>query len=40
MLHYMTWIETKQTRAKYVVEHRYNDRFTLYRRPQIEACPA
>src|SRR6218665_354511 len=29
---------SKQTRTKCAFERRYNDCFTLYRRPQIEAC--
>src|SRR6218665_1367938 len=29
---------SKQTRTKCVFERRYNDCFTLYRHPQIEAC--
>src|SRR6218665_1192706 len=29
---------SKQTRTKYAFERRYSDRFTLCRRPQIEAC--
>src|SRR6218665_1126922 len=29
---------SKQTRTKCVFERRYNDCFTPYRRPQIEAC--
>src|SRR6218665_4247 len=29
---------SKQTRTKYAFERRYNNRFTLYRPAQIEAC--
>src|SRR6218665_3790733 len=29
---------SKQTRTKCALERRYNDCFTPYRRPQIEAC--